>query len=378
MRLPKLKLNRENISTIIIVLFFFLFFLNQIYDNTVSTLQFLLGLTGFLSLIKLDQKKITITNKKLILWLATSYFLLLLSTLYTGNIAIGGTITSLQYFGIAILLLKYKLNPIIVLTSFYIHITFFVFHITGASDPNTIFSASRNMVSVIMLIQVSLVYISYSEWNKKITYFYAIFPLIISIWAIGRSGIISSAILLLGLLLFTINKKNRKRNIILSLLIIFISALFIAPDTDLKLFDNIKSSYEVVYDRTQLKGFTDDARGNITYEYFSEMKSHVFSFFLGVPIEKSNNYIFASYNNNLHNSYLRAHATFGLLGVFLLSIGIVIAITRYLKLKNFLFVFIFCAILFRISTDTVAFIGILDPFIYFFILNGLSKKNYYK
>src|SRR5699024_10158465 len=139
-----------------------------------------------------------------------------------------------------------------------------------------------------------------------------------------------------------------------------------------KIIDSLKHNYEIIYNRTQTVGFQDDSREIIINEYLNEMESNSMSLAFGVPYKNSS--LFSNFNNNLHNSYLQLHSYFGFAGLLMIIVGALMAIRKYIKNKNILYLFLFGSLLIRIMTDTVAFIGILDPLLYYFIITGVNYQ----
>lgn len=370
----KNKMRPDNIASIIVILFFISYLLSQTVDGFSEYISFFIGISGFLFLFKKKDFQTYIQNINIVILFGAFFFLMLISIVYTQNITnLMEVVFQLKYVGVAILLLKYKINPMIIYFSFYTHVLFFTFHILNGTDPNLLMKASRNNVSVVMIIQTSLVYISLVKNNKKITYLPALITFIISLWAIGRSGILSSVFLLIGVLLVSLKIENTKKNMTLNIVLILLLVIFFnIPTNTLNIVDNLSNNYEIAYQRSLSKGLEDRARETILKEYIKEFDMNIMSFFLGVPFRDHS--IFAFYNNNLHNSYLRLHAFFGLAGFLMVLIGIAVAMKKYIKQKNILYFFIFGTILLRITTDTLAFTGIMDPLIYYFLINGVSDK----
>lgn len=374
MKILKFHITVDIVASFIVMLFFLSFMINQVYDNVLGSMPMILGMLGFLFIFNIKKSEIQITNVKTIIWFLLLFMFSIISIYYTKRTDILGALHLLQYFGIALLLIKYKVNEKIFLFSFYLHVLFFLSHILNNSDPNTVLFASRNMISVIMLSQVSLIYIAKNDNNKKITYLPALITFSISFWAIGRAGIISSLFLLFGLLLVTLNKENRKKNIIISgiialLMILSLSNTYIST----KFIESFSNIYEIIEKRNKEVGLGDESRAIIIEEYFNQTKLNKSSLLLGVPAKDRP--ISMTYSNNLHNSYLQAHAFWGLGGLVMIIFGIVAAIIYYIRCKQFLYLFIFGSLLIRISTDTVAFVGIVDPLLYYFIINGINKKR---
>lgn len=261
-----------------------------------------------------------------------------------------------------------KLNYKIIKISYATHVIFYVYHIVAGTDPNFLFSVSRNYVSIILLVQISLLYITEHLEKKKISVLPSYINLFLSIWAVGRAGIIVSFLMIIGVYVARIRNQSIVINfrylykvlgVILGLLII----MFIIMDP------------RVVYERLEYylsRGLQSSGRSMIIKEYLLNMVSDIKMFFWGVPID--GNEIFIKWDGNLHNSYLRAHYTYGLIGVIILIAGILNSIYRYFKSSKVIFLFLLLSICVRLLTDTAAFYGVFDPLIFYFIYNGLETE----
>ena len=183
----------EIISSILVFLTFFLFLIEQIQAKSMSRVAFIIILLGFLLLFA--QKRLPLSTLLIILILVIQ---MSLSVFLLGSTNVLRILKSVQFILIAVLLVGFKFNYQTILFSFSLHVGFFAYQMFIGSNPNLIFAASRNMVSVIMLIQTSLLYLTLIGNNRRITFIPALINLYICLWAVGRSGIVSSLILLFG------------------------------------------------------------------------------------------------------------------------------------------------------------------------------------
>ncbi len=371
MRLTIRKPSKDLIASILLISFYFTRLLNYVIE---SQIVFYIGMgiafSSIFLLLKFQRK-----DKKPVVILSVLYFLMIITNVHTNNLSFLGILFNLQYIGLALVLYKYKINPQIMYASFYIHVLFFTYHIFAGTNPNIIYNgASRNLISVTMLIQTVLLYISLQKKSLKISYIPALLLFLVSLWAMGRSGIIASSALLIGIISQSFETKNRNKNIaytvVIVLLVIFniyilgFDSIFVN-----NLTDNISKSIN----RLTLQGMEDNARALISKEYYNELNKSILNFFLGVPIKE--NSFFYYFNYNLHNSYLTIHAYYGLLGLIIVLYNILISIFSYFRLKDVLSVILFLTILLRIYTDIVAFPGVFDPLIYYFIFSSKTTLN---
>ena len=122
----------------------------------------------------------------------------------------------------------------------------------------------------------------------------------------------------------------------------------------------------VARDNFLSRGLESSGRVSIINEYIRSATSNIRYFIFGVPSTSSD--IFIDFNSNFHNSYLRLHSNYGLLGFLLIMIMILVALINLIRKKSILHVALLLAFLVRISTDTIAFVGITDPLLFYFIL----------
>lgn len=373
-----IKISIDNLATIIIVLYFMFFLINQVSSVSLNNIILIIGMSSYLLLV--NQSNITIKKRYLliILWFFVLFFLLMMSMVVVGNISsIYDLLSILQYFGIALLLINFKLNLRIIKISFYLNVIFFLYHILIQSNPNEILKASRNMISVIMIAQLSLLYIACQKNGKIFTYFPALLAFLISFWAIGRSGILTTGIIIIGVLIITLSQNKKKKVLIVNSIVIFIILISIMlPTVSNKIFSLFSENYQVIYQRTVTVGLQDDGRKTIIDNYLNDMFTNREYFLFGVPYK--NNSVYQLFNNNLHNSYLKAHSIFGLFGIIFIFWKSIQSIINYFKERNFLYLILLIAILIRIATDTVAFFGILDPIIYYLFFSYYKEKNIYR
>jgi len=367
------NLKTENIATFIVAVFYFLRLLLYVSHNVfVFYSMYILGISSFAFLTKIKRKDI-----KSLSFLGMIYLFFLISSLYTNNLRLTRIFFNLQYIGLSILLIKYKMDYKIFAYSFYIHSAFFFYHIMLGSNPNMIFeNISRNIVSVIMLIQCVLLYVSRINNNRKVTFIPALLTLLISLWGAGRSGIISSSFLMIGVTILIFSKTNFKINTaVLTILCVAIVFLILIPYGQFALADKylLKLNYVSTYERFLNVRFHDLTRSAIVIEYLYEIKNNLISFLLGAPLK--HNILFSRVSFNLHSSFLNAHAYYGLGGFIMIFFSIVLAMRRFFKDKNLFFMFLLIASLIRVSTDIVAFPGVFDPIVYYLVFYSYDSNK---
>lgn len=371
---------KNKLWTIVVVMYFFFYIAERRFDIDLMQLRWLTGMSGYLFLWDIRIESNPINSKNLSIQISwknitrLKYYIVLMvfsfiSIYINGNIELFGFLYSLHFFGIALILLNIILDYRIISVSYWLHVVFCFYHILVGTDPNFLFNVSRNYVSIIMLIQIALLYISASTEKRNITVLPAYINLFLAIWAVGRAGIIVTILVILGVYITKI--KNRSFNIncryLYSLALSFLALIIIM----FLLFDT-----RILYERVEYylsKGLQSSARTKIVKEYATQMASDVRMFLWGVPID--GNKVFIRWDNNLHNSYLRAHYAYGFFGVIILVAGIINSMYKYLRRNDTIFLFLIMAISTRLLTDTAAFYGVFDPLVFYFIYDGFERKS---
>jgi len=366
MKIQKLKV--EIIPTLLIILFGFsnlgkMLFLEGTFLNLLSYIAMasIGGISTFYALLERP-------NTKDIKILIALYLAVILSAIHTGNYRLQEFYMPFMYLGIGFLLMNFKINHKLIYGTFIMYVLFFSLYIPKGINYRIFPGYSRNYYSVIMIYNVILVYIADYENNIKTKITPALITFIISLWAIGRSGIIASALLLIFVFI-EIQRKNIKSSKYARVIVTTILILIFLMISSKVLYEKILYKY---FERLITQGLSDRSRTLIIQEYIYLAKQSFGNFVFGVPIR--DNYLFSIWNSNLHNSFARLHAFFGMFGLSSLICLSMKSFIRYWKQNRF-FAFLMCVLFIRMSTDSVAFNGIFDPIIYYFIFNKSLQQN---
>lgn len=259
-----------------------------------------------------------------------------------------------------------KFNRKIIYFPIIIISLFFTYYILSGQDLNNIFPhSSRNMISYIMITNASIVMII--EWRqyKKIVIWPSVLTLLFSLFAIGRSGIICSSFLLIGVLFIKYNSFSFiKKNIYLVYVVVPILLFIILG------FDMIKQLYFL--EKIINRGIVDEARYNMIHAYLLHMDFK--NILIGYNIESS--HVFIRNHLNTHNSYINLHYHVGF--IFFIVLYYLIRTLFKLFFNNRLYFFILFSLLLRAGTDTILFHSQFDFLILFFILISRKNNNYDK
>lgn len=368
--MKKDQIHEEIVPTLIILFFGLASFARMsLPDGTILKLlsKIIMSFSGVFGILYTMIKKISKDRLVFMLMLVT---VMLISVTHTKNYDLRGFYLFVMYIGIGMLLVNFQLNYKLSFASFIFFAFYILFQILLIGKTSIFYDSSRNYHSIVIIYHLILLYIATHTSGRKISLFPAILTFLISILSVGRAGIIVSAFILLGVLTYIILEKDKEKFFPIRIKWLFIITLLIIVlmFTSLSIFENV---YEKYFQRLHSQGLTDPARLTLIKEYLGNLQESFSNILLGVPIY--GNKVFESYGNNLHNSYLRLHSNFGLIGFIAFAVLVVKAFFRYAK-SNLLFFVLFSSILLRISTDQAAFHGIFDPLIYFFLLNDLNSN----
>ncbi|MBS3972459.1 MAG: hypothetical protein KGZ84_05565 [Erysipelotrichia bacterium] len=368
LKIKKNKITKSHVASLFIQLFYFLYFIrmiigtSSIYGITTYVLMSLIGIGSFAYVVTTQKFH---SKTKIIVFFFAFYLFGLVSSVYTSNYRVQDYLIIVQYFGIALLLFRYG-------TKFSINKFFFMFYVlyfganmlAGIHPDNVFIGFSRNNIPVTLLIQSVLLYVSMFENKKQIKIYPALTVLLFSIWTIGRSGIFTSLLMLILIILY-IQFESEKKN----LKIIYLSFLILIVYSVISVFF-YEELIEPALARLFRLGITDSHRRSIVVEYLNQCKISFYALFFGVNINQ--NLLFSVYGYNLHNSYLRLHAYHGLLGFIMIFIFSFRSISKFFIHKYFLFFILSVILLIRGVTDIVAFHGPFDPLLYYFIFKSFN------
>jgi hypothetical protein len=205
--------------------------------------------------------------------------------------------------------------------------------------------SNRNLLSMVSIPVLVVLFVQYQQNRFESPYVLLIataLGLVLSIMAVGRSGIITSSIMFAAALIATIscgkgksyiNKVGMKIIFILlfSALMFFIFIMF---------FDYIYAKFS--YFRSS--GLTDSARSGIILQYFESLTFS--NFFSGTNYRE-----LSSFGGNLHNTYLTYHGNYGVFGM-IIFLMFFYSIAKTAWNKEVFMTLVFLSFSLRILTDT--------------------------
>lgn len=270
----------------------------------------------------------------------------------------------ITYAILAFLLMNYRTNEKLTLLLYYMLTGYLYIKLAQGVDANLVFGhISRNGISAYLLFFITLYYIQCEKKKKKRNVLHVLFCLPVIFWAVGRSGILSFAVLTAGMMFEFICKT---RNFFLKLLYVLLGGTAAAII--------FYCFYDFIYYAVQHFihfGFTSP-RLDIIKTYITDAVMQLKTIFLGFNIQ--DNFFYEFYNYNLHNSFLVFHKNLGLMPLAYFLFMLIISVLQYIRRKNFFFITIIITLGIRSFTDTLAFQGIYD-IIWLYIVFNITKKE---
>lgn len=360
----------SNISNFALILFATLTFTKFLLDSqiyfTIATICLIaLGGSCLLMTIKIIPGNSVIH----ISWIST-VLLGLLTALSTSNKTIASLLQLTAHLGLATILAKSPPRLSTQTTLSVIIIAFFFFKITTNTNPEDVFTVSRNYISVIVVLIAGLYYIACEEEKKEPSILIAMAFMAITMWAIGRAGMASAAILLIGAILY----KASGRAIAMTIIATAMVALSQSPTnfTSSNDDDNPFSDFLIGIERIERLG-SGGQRDAINSEYLLRIQDNPAEAVIGAPLDKIRS--IAEVDGNPHNSYIRLHTTVGILGVVIFFSALLAAYTKLIRKKKYLTLLVLTASLFRSAFDSTAFHGPLDIVIFYSIFRAFTETK---
>ncbi len=278
---------------------------------------------------------------------------------------------TLSNTGIAMLLIKKCIYSWGSSTIFYLLVFVFVLLIFAGFNPDENLSVvSHNGISMLIIVACVTLYVINFLNGKDLVLLPAVFTIIISIWGSGRSGILSSFIILLGLTLIKY-KINLKYSFILGvciLLILFYSLENIVLNLiEVPFFTNAATLYLA---RTAEGG--PDVRIDIWQNYIDNLDFYRIFFGVNVLLDPWPEGKALAYN--YHNSYINLHLQTGFMGIVTILLTILALIKFFFK--NQIFFILFFALSLRWLVDIGLYFESWDYLPFFFIFLSLIGKDF--
>ncbi len=337
----------------------------------------------FLVLIKMKKKEIN----------CLIFLVLLLSSFALSSFLVGreyriiqNLIFILMSSGIAFTLTRGLVKKWAVYIPFYGLLTFFIIHIILGHNPDEILVCSHNGVSLMLLATLIPVYILSD--HQKVDLKPAFFSFLLAIWAVGRSGIGSIGMLLIGMSIIKYRQTQKYAYLFLAVMTIFICLILILfPLLHLDLYKTTKDflltyfsvaltddSGLMAYDVSLGKAISEmpSERLGILFNYLENLDFYHFLFGVNVMTMYWPEAQFFGYN--LHNTFINLHSQTGILGV-LVILTIIYSSYFFYSVDKKIYSLLILVMMLRWSTDIGLFFESWDFIPYFFIFTFLERSN---
>lgn len=340
-----------------------------------NILGILLGLFSFFLVIK--EKGIK-RIRPLLLFLMFYSLFGFISHLINGNLDFPELFWPFFFLGFSTLLLNIDIPSTYARIGLYFFVLFSVYFllIKGVYIYNLETSESRNYCSgyILSLYSIYLI-IRIKEGFLSVPWMELLVTWLICILAMGRGGIISSTMLVILSAIYQFSNISRIKNAIRRIipwLLLFILIIILFWDKVVSLYNYIMSFIEASMDFFEQRGVEAGGRGEFWGEYINKILSTPQSVLIAPEI--GGTALLNDFSGNLHNSYLMLYARYGTL-VFVVSIMLLFRGFFFLlhekKYHLLLILFIICL---RSFTDVLAFNGVMDITMYYFMFYPIYYK----
>lgn len=226
---------------------------------------------------------------------------------------------------------------------------------------------NSNALSAELLWLLQFIYIGIARENKRMPLIIYLAPAILTLFLCllvgGRSGVLFSAMLLIGVVL------NFKNGRLLSLKrIVFVLSIIVAA---IILVQNINIFQDTaIYQNFLTGGLDSDGRSSIAEQYFHEL-SNPLNIIFGVDLSQLPSIDFLKHP---HNSYILLHSYTGLFGFLLVVILLCKGMLRISEGKIGMLLIVLSFPL-RIVTDSICFFSNLDFVIYLLCISAFFDES---
>lgn len=318
------------------------------------------------------------------------------SGLYNHNTGLKEILWIWCYMGAALLLVSFEIDDRWMQLVLYLLSVYYVICIIMQRSVHYIlYSTSRNGISVQMLFVMLLIYLCRGT-KKRVIYLPAALSVIISVWALGRAGVLVAVFFLIGIVTYGLVKdgwkKTWKRLLGIALLMAVSMLLLVkvfptnetvypqdtkpgqteigtgktdhqitSPQTGQETDENNKKTEATFVSRFAAYGLRS-IRISIWAEYLSGTVRSVPDLLLGADCSSGE---LLSHYRQTHNSYLELHAKFGLVGFVTVMAMLLVVFIRLCRDREGLLLLIMITCGLRALLDWAAFPGSLDMFFWF-------------
>jgi hypothetical protein len=262
-----------------------------------------------------------------------------------------------------------KKSSWIVLIPFWLLAFYIISRLIENPDPNEVFIRSRNYISFYLLITVLPYYFLKTKNREKMSSIPALVLLLLSLYSLGRSGIISSMVLFMGAILHSVKKLKFKILFILIFTMVIGFSLFYFID-----YYNLYLEYDRFSKIDEIA--TIGGRTGLLSNYYNHLD--FFGVVFGVDTNNPAILTIGSYQaGHIHSSLINLLSVSGIL--FMVFLYFLFKKMKMFSKHNSTFIFFILALLIRISTEDGLLFDFFDYTIWMFFfvqINQISKWNY--
>ncbi len=372
----KVKLNRENGDTILLLMSFLIIILSHVIpiNSTIwMAFRFVTGGMIILACVGGDLK-----NKYILIAILSSISLVI-ACLFSGNNGWLSHLVSIAfYLPIGMLIHENRYSKKVMFWFAILAGIVLSVYIIQYGENNVFYDISRNHFSTFMILlffPLAANKDDFSQRDRKSPYkllLLSIICFVVSVLGVGRAGIVSAGMILLGCLFEVLFKKsdygNWKKWIIILFVVIIVYWIIVNPDILATIFPRFFNRHRTIF---------EEQRAGLILDYINHI-TNTRDILFGVNLRECS-YI-QLYNNNPHNSFISIHAYYGLFGLLCVIFSCLQNIKNNTKNRNLCLAFFIIAVMIRISMDKLAGNGIFDPIVYYFLakhteVQGRDESN---
>lgn len=324
----------------------------RMFDNSATPYVVSLALFGGIGWIALGWMRNKVRMNVLLM-----AFLYLLTGLFNHTVVGNTTLTSLAYdfmvFGLIAIMFHSPYSYLQGIIATALLIFYFVLEFLRGNTAAALLVSSQNYVSVCLVMAMSVYYIGIDNSEKPLRIF-DLLPvtlcLLLSVWATGRGGIVSSLFMLVGIAFVYLGRIMKKRGLGLKLLVYAAIALVLVywVGGALNITDEVMS-----LGKLGTKGTDMSERMAIWSDYYNTALKSSKNFLFGAPFAETE--LVSYFEGNTHNSFLYLHATNGLLMFLVFTFMLIRSIIFFIRRKKFVLLVVILTMFLRGFTDKFIF-----------------------
>lgn len=290
-----------------------------------------------------------------------------------GNAMLSDLVFLVLFFGVYRVLDSEFVDEKYILIALYINCVFIAFFLLIKGLGNPVFKElSNNFVSVILLMPAIVYYTKAERHQKPVVLMPAIATFLTSLLALGRGGMLTTAIFLMLIMLYSVTDESAmgmKKKSYLRIVVMLGGVFFLVG---IGFFWSVIMQIPV-FERFATYGMYGTGRIGIWTEYLTGSAKSISNAILGVPFSELP--LMVRYRNNLHNSLFNVHALFGLPALCCICYYYFHNFKICLDNRRWIYIISLTAFLLRALTDKVFGGGAVATPLLFFLLLSIRVED---